>query len=152
MGVEVLSAVPKIQRIRVLPFADTIEGITGKLIDILTNYFESGDWPFRKGDIFSITEGVKRLEFKVMDCGGQDYGIANKTTEINTDGAPLQRSDEEKLNFTGYSGVGGCSKVLKEIRETIELPLRHPALFRSLGVKPPRAVLLSGPSGIQFSY
>ncbi len=33
------------------------------------------------------------------------------------------------------------------MRELIELPLRHPTIFRNLDVKPPRGVLLCGPSG-----
>lgn len=36
---------------------------------------------------------------------------------------------------------------LAQIREMIELPLRHPTLFKNLGVKPPRGVLLYGPPG-----
>eukprot|EP01034_Spumella_vulgaris_P004789 gene4789-6119_t len=36
---------------------------------------------------------------------------------------------------------------MAQIREMIELPLRHPTLFRTLGLKPPHGVLLFGPSG-----
>lgn len=36
---------------------------------------------------------------------------------------------------------------MAQIREMIELPLRHPQLFKTLGVKPPRGVLLYGPPG-----
>lgn len=40
-----------------------------------------------------------------------------------------------------------CDVVILQIREMIELPLRHPTLFKNLGVKPPRGVLLYGPPG-----
>merc|ERR1719230_498304 len=36
---------------------------------------------------------------------------------------------------------------MAQIREMIELPLRHPQLFNTVGVKPPRGVLLFGPPG-----
>jgi ATP-dependent 26S proteasome regulatory subunit len=47
----------------------------------------------------------------------------------------------------GYEDIGGVRKALGVIREMIELPLRHPTLFRTLGVKPPKGVLLHGPPG-----
>jgi transitional endoplasmic reticulum ATPase len=59
----------------------------------------------------------------------------------------VKREDEEKLDDVGYDDIGGCKKAMAQIREMIELPLRHPTLFKTLGVKPPRGVLLYGPPG-----
>lgn len=38
----------------------------------------------------------------------------------------------------GYDDVGGVRKQLAQIRELVELPLRHPQLFKTIGVKPPK--------------
>ncbi|GMJ02683.1 hypothetical protein like AT1G45000 [Hibiscus trionum] len=46
-----------------------------------------------------------------------------------------------------YSDVGGLSNQLRELRESIELPLMNPELFLRVGVNPPKAVLLYGPPG-----
>lgn len=46
--------------------------------------------------------------------------------------------DEERLDDVGYDDIGGCRRQMGQIREMIELPLRHPTLFKTLGVKPPR--------------
>merc|ERR1711988_177486 len=68
-------------------------------------------------------------------------------TTIHCEGEPVNREDEEKLDDVGYDDIGGCKKAMAQIREMIELPLRHPTLFKTLGVKPPRGVLLFGPPG-----
>jgi transitional endoplasmic reticulum ATPase len=46
-----------------------------------------------------------------------------------------------------YEDIGGLSREIREIREMIEIPLRHPELFSRLGINPPRGVLLHGPPG-----
>lgn len=46
-----------------------------------------------------------------------------------------------------YDDIGGCEKELTKIRELVELPMRHPKVFTSVGVRPPRGVLIYGPPG-----
>ena len=46
-----------------------------------------------------------------------------------------------------YSSVGGLSNQIRDLRETIELPLTNPDLFKRIGIKPPKGVLLYGPPG-----
>ena len=55
----------------------------------------------------------------------------------------MQREDEEtNLSDVGYDDIGGCCKQMAQIRELVELPLRHLQLFKSIGIKPPRGILL----------
>ncbi|ASJ00715.1 proteasome-activating nucleotidase [Thermococcus gorgonarius] len=46
-----------------------------------------------------------------------------------------------------YNDIGGLEKQLQELREAIELPLKHPELFEKVGIEPPKGVLLYGPPG-----
>ena len=60
----------------------------------------------------------------------------------------MKREDEEaNLSDVGYDDIGGCRKQMAQIRELVELPLRHPQLFKSIGIKPPRGILMYGPPG-----
>jgi proteasome regulatory subunit len=46
-----------------------------------------------------------------------------------------------------YADVGGLDKEIQEVVETVELPLTQPELFASVGIEPPKGVLLYGPPG-----
>ncbi|WP_256402507.1 CDC48 family AAA ATPase [Halorubrum salinum] len=46
-----------------------------------------------------------------------------------------------------YEDIGGLDDELEQVREMIELPMRHPELFKRLGIDPPKGVLLHGPPG-----
>eukprot|EP00962_Isochrysis_galbana_P032067 scaffold10505_cov102-Isochrysis_galbana.AAC.7 len=53
----------------------------------------------------------------------------------------------EKVPDSTYDMIGGCDKQIKEIKEVIELPIKHPELFESLGIAQPKGVLMYGPPG-----
>ncbi|XP_064272486.1 ATPase family gene 2 protein homolog A isoform X1 [Passer domesticus] len=55
--------------------------------------------------------------------------------------------DGECQSRVTYDMIGGLSSQLRTIRETVELPLKQPELFKSYGIPPPRGVLLYGPPG-----
>lgn len=140
--------VPNLTKVHILPIDDTIEGITGDLTQTyLIPYFRDAYRPVRKGDLFLVRGGFKAVEFKVVACEPGEFGIVAPNTMLFTEGEPVKREDEEKLDDVGYDDIGGCRKQMAQIREMIELPLRHPQLFKTLGVKPPRGVLLYGPPG-----
>ncbi|RVE67638.1 hypothetical protein OJAV_G00105160 [Oryzias javanicus] len=60
---------------------------------------------------------------------------------------PMGPDPEVQSSKITYSNIGGLSSQLDTIRETIELPLKHPELFSNYGILPPRGVLLYGPPG-----
>ncbi|KAG4304822.1 hypothetical protein PORY_001875 [Pneumocystis oryctolagi] len=53
----------------------------------------------------------------------------------------------EKVPDSTYEMIGGLDQQIKEIKEVIELPVKHPELFESLGIAQPKGVLLYGPPG-----
>jgi transitional endoplasmic reticulum ATPase len=46
-----------------------------------------------------------------------------------------------------YDDIGGLGNAVEQVREMVELPLRHPELFQRLGIDPPKGVILHGPPG-----
>ncbi|XP_952831.1 26S proteasome ATPase subunit, putative [Theileria annulata] len=66
----------------------------------------------------------------------------NRTTEEKI--GTTEEKEEEKDT---YNSIGGLNKQIKEMREVIELPLKNPFLFKRIGIKPPKGVLLYGPPG-----
>ena len=59
--------VPYGKRVHVLPFDDTIEGITGNIFDTyLKPYFQEAYRPVRQGDCFLARFGFRPVEFKVV--------------------------------------------------------------------------------------
>merc|ERR1712004_641573 len=137
------------KRIHVLPIDDTIEGLTGNWFEVyLKPYFLEAYRPIHKSDTFIVRGGMRAVEFKVIETDPAPFCIVAPDTVIHCEGEPVKREEEEDaLNSIGYDDIGGCRKQLALIKEMVELPLRHPSLFKAIGVKPPRGILLYGPPG-----
>jgi len=139
--------------IRVTPFEDSIEGLKGDLFDVFVHpYFANKFRPVRAKDLFIARGGMRAVEFKITSIEGSDgeeieYALVNKETEIFCDDDPLSRAEDDRIGEIGYDDIGGCSRQLANIRELVELPLRHPQIFRTVGIPPPRGVLMYGPPG-----
>jgi transitional endoplasmic reticulum ATPase len=46
-----------------------------------------------------------------------------------------------------WNEVGGLKQVKQELMESVEWPLKKPEVFKKMGIKPPRGILLYGPPG-----
>lgn len=70
------------------------------------------------------------------------------TQELPPPKDPMIRAMEiEEAPEVTYTDIGGLEEQLREIRETVELPLLKPELFEQVGIDPPKGVLLTGPPG-----
>ena len=149
--VVIVSAIPELpnaEQVKILPFADTIEGLTGDLTQTyIVPYFRDAFRPVMKGDVFTVRGNFRPVDFKIVEVAPGNFGTVTDKTQVYTEGEPINRDDEEAADGVGYDDIGGCGNQMAKIREMVELPLRHPQLFKVLGVKPPKGVLLYGPPG-----
>lgn len=86
------------------------------------------------------------MEFKVIEIDPpENFAVFTPQIEILWEGEEVRREDEKSLDDVGYDDVGGVRKQMAQIRELVQLPFRHPQLFKSIGVRPPKGILLYGP-------
>ena len=108
------------------------------------------DFPVVKNDSIPIMIGLPFIQpqivaYKVVDIEPEQAVIITKNTIIEFSEKPA--AGFEGLKRISYEDIGGLKDELQRLRETIELPMRHPELFQKLGIEPPKGVLLYGPPG-----
>ena len=108
------------------------------------------DFPMAKNDTVPVQAGMPFMQpqiisFKAVVMEPENAVIITKNTQIEFSDKPA--AGFEGLKYISYEDIGGLKGELQRVRETIELPMRHPELFRKLGIDPPKGVLLYGPPG-----
>ena len=99
-----------------------------------------------KGDTITLNVMGNKIDLVVTSFSpsGEAVMICD-TTEVKVSDKPTaNKGDVPKVS---YDDIGGLGDAVKKIREMVELPLRHPELFKRLGVEAPKGVLLHGPPG-----
>jgi hypothetical protein len=61
--------------------------------------------------------------------------------------APAKSPSPPPAAFEGFSALGGLTEVKRQLWEMALLPLLQPELLQTLGLQPPRGILLHGPPG-----
>mmetsp|Transcript_1574 Transcript_1574/g.4220 ORF Transcript_1574/g.4220 Transcript_1574/m.4220 type:complete len:427 (-) Transcript_1574:434-1714(-) len=79
--------------------------------------------------------GVNKDSYLILDTLPAEYDSRVKAMEVD------EKPTED------YSDVGGLDKQIQELVEAVVLPIQHKDRFKTLGIRPPKGVLLYGPPG-----
>jgi len=105
------------------------------------------NYPITVEDYIFISIGISReITFKVLSMRPSGVCIIKQDTILNISDK-ITEEVERGLRYITYEDVGGLDREIQRVREMVELPLRHPSLFKRLGIDPPKGVLLRGPPG-----
>jgi len=105
------------------------------------------NYPVTIDDIILISIGISReITFKVISLRPKGICIIKQDSSLHIS-EHVTEEEEKGANYITYEDVGGLDREIQRVREMVELPLRHPSLFKRLGIDPPKGVLLRGPPG-----
>ena len=102
--------------------------------------------PLKRGDTIEIPVVNTALRFSVVSTTPAQVVQVVERTTINIRPKPVSEAEISVPRVT-YEDIGDLEEAKQKIREMVELPLKHPELFRHLGIDPPKGVLLHGPPG-----
>jgi transitional endoplasmic reticulum ATPase len=102
------------------------------------------------GDIFPLTIMGQRVDLVVISTNPSGPVLMEDSTQVTVSEESekaIQIAKGGDTSSISYEDIGGIKNEVSRLREMIELPLRHPELFKRLGVEAPKGVLLHGPPG-----
>jgi transitional endoplasmic reticulum ATPase len=102
---------------------------------------------FAKGDVLSLNIMGNKMDLVVTSFSPTaEAAVMTASTKVKINDKPVSKENMD-IPKVSYDDVGGLGDVIGQIREMVELPLKHPELFKRLGIEAPKGVLLHGPPG-----
>ncbi len=102
------------------------------------------DRPVVEGDVIQVPVLGQMIHFTVVNAKPRGPVLITEKTHVKIIDHPL---DLGRIPRITYDDVGDLEEAKQKIRELVELPLKHPELFKRLGIDPPKGILLYGPPG-----
>ena len=129
-----------------ITFAGVEESVIIRRSDQLVRMLENR--VITKHDILSFNAMGRRIDFIVVDYTPKADAVRiHLDTKITISEKTSKELEELERRRVTYEDIGGLEEEIQKIREMIELPIRHPELFKRIGIDPPKGVLLHGPPG-----
>ena len=101
-----------------------------------------------KDDLLSFYAYGRRVDLVVVDFYPKSDAVR---IHLDTKVVFSEKSHRELIELersrVTYEDIGGLEEEIQRIREMIELPIRHPEMYKRIGIDPPKGVLLHGPPG-----
>lgn len=99
-----------------------------------------------RGDVVELNIMGRRVDLVAVSTKPAiDSVIITAGTQIEISAEPAKQTPS--IPRVSYEDIGGLWDKVIKLREMIELPLRHPELFKILGISPIKRILLYGPTG-----
>ncbi len=102
--------------------------------------------PRNKGDQVLISVFGSGFIYQVIDTNPRGIVKVTDFTQFMLKEEPV-KDGLSGIPRISYEDIGGMEGQVQKVREMIELPMKHPEIFRRLGISPPKGVLLYGPPG-----
>ena len=103
--------------------------------------------PLARGEVILVPIYAGALRLAVISTSPSTAIYITERTDIVIKPEPVKEMAERIPRVT-WEDIGDLEEAKARLREIVELPMRHPELFRHLGIEPPKGVLLYGPPGV----
>ncbi|MDT7888491.1 MAG: CDC48 family AAA ATPase [Desulfurococcales archaeon] len=103
--------------------------------------------PLARGEVILVPLYAGALRLAVISTSPSTAIYITERTEVVIKPEPVKEIAERIPRVT-WEDIGDLEEAKARLREIVELPMRHPELFRHLGIEPPKGVLLYGPPGV----
>ncbi len=107
--------------------------------------------PLKRGEMVFIPSPLfgEPLRFVVVSTQPSQAVYVDEETVVEVREEPVREEELARgVPRVTWEDIGDLEEVKERIREIVELPMRHPELFKHLGIEPPKGVLLHGPPGV----